>query len=317
ESGGGGACLSWSSLPPMSQRRVYCAAVRLQGALYVLGGCGEGGVPLDAVEVLDVGHQSWTSLPALPTARAGASAVVTQGGQVMVLGGMDRQQTPLASVEVYHPDEGKWERRAGLGQPAMGVTAIERDGKVYAFGGMGADTSPQAQVRLYEPLKDQWLPLPSMPTPRYGATAISRGNKIYVMGGRQGKLPVTALESFDVEVRGWTRLPSVPSRRAFSGCAWSERSFFSLGGLQQPGPHNFYSRPHFVSTMEEYDVEHGKNIRMRGEKKEERREGGEQGERRRRWEEHKLSKAQLMSAQPDLFSKLQSQNRRTKNTIKD
>ncbi|KAJ0064832.1 hypothetical protein NL108_016247 [Boleophthalmus pectinirostris] len=38
-------CLSWSSLPPMSQRRVYCAALHLQGALYVLGGCGEGGSP--------------------------------------------------------------------------------------------------------------------------------------------------------------------------------------------------------------------------------------------------------------------------------
>ncbi|XP_041802528.1 kelch domain-containing protein 8B-like [Chelmon rostratus] len=248
--------LYWEKFPPMSQRRVYCTPVYHEGLLYVLGGCSETGMPLDSVEVLDVESQTWSQLPALPTARAGASAVAL-GGQVMVLGGMNQQQTPLASMEMYHPDEGKWETRASLGQPSMGVTTMEKDGKVYAFGGMGVDTTPQALVRVYEAEKDQWQPLTSMPTPRYGATPFIRGNKIYMMGGRQGKMPVTALEAFDLEMKSWTRYPCIPSRRAFSCCATNERSLFSLGGLQQPGPHNFYSRPHFVSTMEEYDLDQG------------------------------------------------------------
>lgn len=80
---------------------------------------------------------------------------------------------------------------------------------------------------------------------------------ISLAGGRQGKLPVTAFEAFDLEARTWTRHPSLPSRRAFAGCAMAEGSVFSLGGLQQPGPHNFYSRPHFVNTVEMFDLEHG------------------------------------------------------------
>lgn len=72
-------------------------------------------------------------------------------------------------------------------------------------------------------------------------------------------MPVTALEAFDLETRSWTRYPCIPSRRAFACCAASQRSLFSLGGLQQPGPHNFYSRPHFVSTMEEYDLDQGES----------------------------------------------------------
>ncbi|TSM04874.1 Kelch domain-containing protein 8B [Bagarius yarrelli] len=122
---------------------------------------------------------------------------------------------------------------------------------------MGADTSPQALVRVYEPVKDQWLSLASMPTPRYGAFSFLQGNKLYVLGGRQGKMPVTAFEAFDLEMKSWTRYPCIPSRRAFSSCAATEHAFYSLGGLQQPGPHNFYSRPHFVSTVEEYDTEQG------------------------------------------------------------
>ncbi|XP_035238963.1 kelch domain-containing protein 8B [Anguilla rostrata] len=248
--------LFWEVFPPMSTRRVYCTPVFLDGLVYVLGGCSETGLPLDTAEALDVASQTWTQLPSLPTARAGATAVAL-GNRLLVVGGMDAQQSPLSSVEIYNPDEGKWERKASLGQPSMGITSLEKDGKVYALGGMGADTTPQALVRVYEPAKDQWQPLPSMPTPRYGAASFLRGNKIYVLGGRQGKLPVTAFEAFDLEVKSWTRFPCIPSRRAFASCALSERYFYSLGGLQQPGPHNFYSRPHFVSTMEEYDTELG------------------------------------------------------------
>ncbi|XP_010142462.1 PREDICTED: kelch domain-containing protein 8B, partial [Buceros rhinoceros silvestris] len=113
-------------------------------------------------------------------------------------------------------------------------------GAVYALGGMGADTSPPALVRVYEPAKDHWQPLPSMPTPCYGASAFLQGNKIFVL-----------------------------ARRAFAACAMADGVIFSLGGLQQPGPHNFYSRPHFVNTVEMFDPAQGvwskpsRAIRMR------------------------------------------------------
>ncbi|XP_023681628.1 kelch domain-containing protein 8B [Paramormyrops kingsleyae] len=246
----------WEVFPPMPTRRVYCTPLFQDSRLTVLGGCSETGLPLDSVEVLDIGSQTWIQLPPLPTARAGAAAVAL-GTRVLVMGGMDAQQNPLSSVEIYNPDEGKWERKTSLSQPSMGISTVEKDGKVYALGGMGVDTTPQALVRVYEPAKDQWQLLSSMPTPRYGTASFLRGNKIYMLGGRQGKLPVTAFEAFDLEMRSWTRFPCIPSRRAFAGCATTGRSFFSLGGLQQPGPHNFYSRPHFVSTMEEYDSEMG------------------------------------------------------------
>ncbi|NWY00053.1 KLD8B protein, partial [Nothoprocta ornata] len=210
----------------------------------------------------DVPTQRWSALPPLPTPRAGAAALAL-GKQVLVVGGVDASQSPLASVEVYNVDEGKWEKKAALAQPSMGIAAVQRDGAVYALGGMGADTAPQALVRVYEPAKDHWQPLPSMPTPCYGASAFLHGTKIFVLasppgaGGRQGKLPVTALEAFDLETRSWTRYPGVPSRRAFAACAMADGVVFSLGGLQQPGPHNFYSRPHFVNTVEMFDPAQG------------------------------------------------------------
>ncbi|XP_047930209.1 kelch domain-containing protein 8B isoform X2 [Anser cygnoides] len=243
----GAGAFAWVAFPAMPTRRVYCSAAHRDGQLFVLGGCGGNGRALGAAEVLDLPAQRWTTLPPLPTPRAGAAALAV-GKQILVVGGVDASQSPLASVEVYHVDE---------------------DGAVYALGGMGADTSPQALVRVYEPAKDHWQPLPSMPTPCYGASAFLQGNKIFLLGGRQGKLPVTSFEAFDLETRSWTRYPSVPSRRAFAACAAADGVFFSLGGLQQPGPHNFYSRPHFVNTVEMFDPVQGawskpsRAIRMR------------------------------------------------------
>ncbi|XP_035402595.1 kelch domain-containing protein 8B isoform X1 [Cygnus atratus] len=264
----GAGAFAWVAFPAMPTRRVYCSAAHRDGQLFVLGGCGGNGRALGATEVLDLPAQRWTTLPPLPTPRAGAAALAV-GKQILVVGGVDASQSPLASVEVYHVDEGKWEKKAALAQPSMGIAAVQRDGAVYALGGMGADTSPQALVRVYEPAKDHWQPLPSMPTPCYGASAFLQGNKIFLLGGRQGKLPVTAFEAFDLETRSWTRYPSVPSRRAFAACATADGVFFSLGGLQQPGPHNFYSRPHFVNTVEMFDPVQGawskpsRAIRMR------------------------------------------------------
>ncbi|XP_001498208.2 kelch domain-containing protein 8B isoform X2 [Equus przewalskii] len=258
---GGSRAFAWQVFPPMPTCRVYGTVAYQDGHLLVLGGCGQAGLPLDTAETLDMASHTWLALAPLPTPRAGAAAVVL-GKQVLVMGGVDEGQSPVAAVEAFLADEGRWERRATLPQAAMGVATVERDGMVYALGGMGPDTAPQAQVRVYEPRGDCWLSLPSMPTPCYGASTFLHGNKIYVLGGRQGKLPVTAFEAFDLEARTWTRHPSLPSRRAFAGCAMAEGSVFSLGGLQQPGPHNFYSRPHFVNTVEMFDLEHGSWTKM-------------------------------------------------------
>ncbi|XP_051873135.1 kelch domain-containing protein 8B [Pristis pectinata] len=246
----------WEVFPPMPTNRVYCTPVYQDRQLFVLGGCSETGLPLDKVEMLDVVSQKWTGMPSMPTARAGAAAVILNK-QVLIIGGMNEDQCPLGSVDIFNMDEGKWEKKTPLGQPSMGITAVKKDGRVYALGGMGSDAAPQALVRVYDPASDHWQSLPPMPTPQYAACAFLKGNKIFVLGGRQGKLPVTAFEALDLETKSWTKYPGIPSRRAFANCAMTEKCFYSLGGLQQPGPHNFYSRPHFVNTVEEFDMEQG------------------------------------------------------------
>uniref|UniRef100_A0A3B3QM81 Kelch domain-containing protein 8B n=1 Tax=Paramormyrops kingsleyae TaxID=1676925 RepID=A0A3B3QM81_9TELE len=258
----------WEVFPPMPTRRVYCTPLFQDSRLTVLGGCSETGLPLDSVEVLDIGSQTWIQLPPLPTARAGAAAVAL-GTRVLVMGGMDAQQNPLSSVEIYNPDEGKWERKTSLSQPSMGISTVEKDGKVYALGGMGVDTTPQALVRVYEPAKDQWQLLSSMPTPRYGTASFLRGNKIYMLGiwikptrasrmkekradfvagflggriiaagglGNQPS-PLASVESYNPMKKRWEFVAPLPSPRCSCAGLQTPHMLFLIGGVAQ-GPSN-------------------------------------------------------------------------------
>ncbi|KAG7266334.1 hypothetical protein CRUP_027578, partial [Coryphaenoides rupestris] len=62
----------------------------------------------------------WISLPAMLTPRAGA-AVAVLGKQILVVGGVGEDQSPVRAVEVYNTEEGRWRKRSSLREPLMGV----------------------------------------------------------------------------------------------------------------------------------------------------------------------------------------------------
>lgn len=63
----------------------------------------------------------WISLPPMPTPRAGA-AVAVLGKQILVVGGVGEDQSPLKVVEMYNTEEGKWRKRSALREALMGVS---------------------------------------------------------------------------------------------------------------------------------------------------------------------------------------------------
>ncbi|XP_069062272.1 kelch domain-containing protein 8B isoform X2 [Pleurodeles waltl] len=191
----------------------------------------------------------WEVFPPMPTCRVYCTPAF-QDGHLFVVGGCSRTGLPLDTVELFDVASQKWMTLPPLTTARAGAAAIAVGKQVLIIGGMDSEQSPLASVEIYNTDEGRWERKADLGQPSMGVTAIERG-------GRQGKLPVTAFEAFDLEMKSWTRYPSIPSRRAFANCAMSENLFFSLGGLQQPGPHNFYSRPHFVNTVEVFDAEQG------------------------------------------------------------
>lgn len=63
----------------------------------------------------------WISLPPMPTPRAGA-AVAVLGKQILVVGGVGEDHSPLKVVEMYNTEEGRWRKRSSLREALMGVS---------------------------------------------------------------------------------------------------------------------------------------------------------------------------------------------------
>ncbi|XP_027738151.1 kelch domain-containing protein 8B isoform X3 [Empidonax traillii] len=207
------------------------------------------------------GAFAWATFPSMPTRRVYCSAA-HRDGQLFVLGGCGGGGRALGTAEVLDLPAQRWTTLPPLPTPRAGAAALTLGKQILVVGGVDAAQSPLASVEVYHVDEGKWEKKAALAQPSMGISAVQRG-------GRQGKLPVTAFEAFDLETRSWTRYPSVPSRRAFAACAMADGVVFSLGGLQQPGPHNFYSRPHFVNTVEMFDPAQGawrkpnRTIRMR------------------------------------------------------
>lgn len=60
-------------------------------------------------------------MPPMPTPRAGA-AVAVLGKQILVVGGVGEDQSPLKVVEMYNTEEGRWRKRSALREALMGVS---------------------------------------------------------------------------------------------------------------------------------------------------------------------------------------------------
>ncbi|XP_051777129.1 kelch domain-containing protein 8B-like isoform X2 [Erpetoichthys calabaricus] len=218
-------------------------------------------MPISVMAVTNAKSYYWEVFAPMPTRRVYCTPVYDTG-LLYVVGGCSETGLPLDTTEVLDMASQTWTTLPPLPTPRAGAAVVLVGKQLHVIGGMDGEQRPLSSVEIYNSDEGRWEKKANLGQPSMGITALETG-------GRQGKLPVTAFEAFDLEVKSWTRYPSIPSRRAFACCAMTDKCFFSLGGLQQPGPHNFYSRPHFVSAVEVFDTEQGvwskptRTLRMR------------------------------------------------------
>jgi N-acetylneuraminic acid mutarotase len=112
-----------------------------------------------------------------------------------------------------------------------GGAAAVIDGKIYVAGGRppgGADFA------VYDPVSDQWTALPNMPTQRNHMAAGALSGKVYVFGGRfgggVGSEMTDIVEAYDPATGTWSRMPSMPSKRAGTNGVAANGCFALWGG---------------------------------------------------------------------------------------
>jgi N-acetylneuraminic acid mutarotase len=164
----------WRALPDMSVARSACAAVCIDGNVYVVGGYGGGlfgGSYLKSAEMYDTSAGQWRALPDMSVARWGCAAVCIDGN-VYVMGGYGGGSY-LKSAEMYDTSAGQWRALPDMSVAREGCAAVCIDGNVYVVGGGSDAATTLASMECYDPIASEWRTMPSMSNPRMYCAAVA------------------------------------------------------------------------------------------------------------------------------------------------
>ncbi|XP_064460062.1 beta-scruin-like isoform X2 [Ornithodoros turicata] len=195
----------WSYVNSVPEPRCYHAAVYIRNKVFVIGGysyfvrrCGEM-VACRTMYCLDVPAKKWERAPDMSSPRACHSAVVADDGCIYVFGGRGHHGRLLSSVEKYDTNNRRWETRASMAEPRMGMAAVFFSGSAWLLGGI-ADDRVLADVITYTPGTNCWNTCRALRVPRAYASAVVLGEELWLCGGCRhdgAGLPVS-MSSVDV-----------------------------------------------------------------------------------------------------------------------
>src|SRR5438309_5650017 len=154
---------------------------------------------------------TWAPIADLNQPRAEHTATLLANGTVLISGGRDAADQPLASAEIYDPATGGYTLLASpLPAPVWGHTATRLDdGTVVIAGGTGDGGLPVVAVQLFDPATDTFTALDPMSTPRARHTAtLLRDGRVLMVGGTDGSKPLASLEVYDPTTRTFSRASS-------------------------------------------------------------------------------------------------------------
>ena len=196
------------------------ATLLATGRVLMAGGLANGGSATDRAEFFNpearaFGH--FSSAGSMVKPRAYHAAAILMNGKVLLSGGIDTNNTPLTSSEIYDPATNTFTATGSMTTPRwMHSATLLASGKVLIAGGTSVAPAassgiegnlPLASAEIYDPVTGTFTALNvKMVQPRYDHTATLLLNGKLLLSGGQGssgqKLPDTEL--FDPVAKSFT-----------------------------------------------------------------------------------------------------------------
>jgi len=200
---------SWTQGPDMLQPHDYPAAALHENHIYIFGGHHPdaclGGPKTDPgfnfSERWSPGEEKWEEIPALPTPRFAASAVI-QGNNILTNGGVAFRPEGFNNFdffECYDTEKKTWSESETLKLPwpAAGHGMCQESDNFFFFGGYSTDNIHDRSA-VYSTTTSEWDRLPDMPSPRAAMGVARIDNTIYLIGGWEddGRMPLDSVVSY-------------------------------------------------------------------------------------------------------------------------
>jgi N-acetylneuraminic acid mutarotase len=214
----------------MPHARSSHAVVASPDAIYVIGGTGDGGKAVLAVDRFD--GTSWRQETTLPGDGINAPVAALVGHRIYVIGGFKTTtNVPTSEVLVYDLNTTVWSSAAPLAEPRGGDAAAVLDGKIHVIGG-GNSQRTLANHSEYDPGPDTWTERAPLSRSKGSPGAVVLGRKLYSIGGRSGPSDYGEVEIYDPLTEKWTAGPPIPPRGT-AGATLYCGTIFVFGGESQ------------------------------------------------------------------------------------
>jgi non-specific serine/threonine protein kinase len=220
----------------MRRRRLGTAllAAAMLAAL-ILGGCTTPSPPSPDPSSLGRSSPSqgaaepgWIRLASAPSARTEVAAAVA-GGRIHVVGGYRADGATVATVEVFDPATGAWQRGPDLPVALNHAMAATIDDALYVFGGYRHGNIPNADAFRLEPAG--WRAVARMPDARAAGTAVPAAGRAFVVGGiATGNRLAQDMLVYAVAADRWSTGPGPPTPREHLGGAAFDGRIYVVGG---------------------------------------------------------------------------------------
>ena len=188
------------------------------------------------------GTPTWTTFGELSHPRAYAAALALPSGEILVVGGLDRDDPDVTNTdsELVNVKTGAVTvlREQLLGRLHQTMTSAA-DRVVVAGGVMFQKThwDPVDRVDVYIPLDRKWITASSLIDARsdHAAVALLDG-RVMVIGGNQGPRLLQSVEVYDGKKDQWTRVSPLPTPRTLlSAFTLKDGRVLVAGGLDSSG----------------------------------------------------------------------------------
>jgi hypothetical protein len=156
------------------------------------------------------------------------------------IGGVDNNQTPLATVEAYNPGANTWTFVASLAQTVYSESAVsDGSGHIYTFGGVGANGTIINNVYRYTIATNTWDQVAALQVGvRDSAAVLASNGLIYVLGGTTSAGATATVESYNISTNTWNLETSLPQAVSSEAAAAD-----SLGRIEVLGGYDASGNP--------------------------------------------------------------------------
>ncbi|CAH2086267.1 unnamed protein product [Euphydryas editha] len=259
----------WDLVGELPEPRHHHSVAFLRGRVFLVGGADPReddlrgkSVVVSTVWSFEPITRSWYSESGLAIPRKNFGLVVHRMA-LYAIGGQDKKDRVLRSVERFDPKTGSWSEVRAMSTARMAAAVAKYRDYIWVAGGMtGEKRHPVcANVECYNSKTNQWTEIHSLRFPRCFATLFSMNDKLYIIGGA-GKITnkdktassVGAIDVWDWKERHWKLETEMSIPRHGHALAYLGTQLIIIGGVT-----TIYMRA--LSNVESYCCERGAWIR--------------------------------------------------------